>query len=403
MKHFFNIQDKLIKDTPGSFQRFLYGKINFSNRMIGIVGPRGVGKTTLLLQHLKKFDLSQKQALYVSLDDIYFSKNHLLFFAGQFVDEYDGKLLILDEVHKYPNWNQELKNIYDSFPRLKIIFSGSSGIDLIKGRYDLSRRVVLYRLPGLSFREYLLFNKGKDFEVQTIEKILKNHLALASRISGEITVLREFKKYLEKGYYPFQSESGTLEYYQKINSTIEKTIYLDIARFYPIKSKNLAYLSKILYYLATIQPGKIRTNNIAKNLGIANETVDEYLEYLRETSLLRYLYIDAMGSKLIRNAEKVFLDNPAMIFSINSSLDKAIDKGQVRELFVLNQLQNAGLIPTRASNADIKCKGLSLEIGGRNKTWDKKFPKEKNNFLVKDDIVIGEKNEIPLYLFGFLY
>src|SRR3990172_4974331 len=158
MKHFFNIQDKLIKDTPGSFQRFLYGKINFSNRMIGIVGPRGVGKTTLLLQHLKKFDLSQKQALYVSPDDIYFSKNHLLFFAGQFVDEYDGKLLILDEVHKYPNWNQELKNIYDSFPRLKIIFSGSSSIDLIKGRYDLSRRVVLYRLPGLSFREYLLFN-----------------------------------------------------------------------------------------------------------------------------------------------------------------------------------------------------------------------------------------------------
>ena len=342
-------------------------------------------------------------SLIIPACDIYFSKNHLLFFAGQFVDEYDGKLLILDEVHKYPNWNQELKNIYDSFPRLKIIFSGSSGIDLIKGRYDLSRRVVLYRLPGLSFREYLLFNKGKDFEVQTIEKILKNHLALASRISGEITVLREFKKYLEKGYYPFQSESGTLEYYQKINSTIEKTIYLDIARFYPIKSKNLAYLSKILYYLATIPPGKIRTNNIAKNLGIANETVDEYLEYLRETSLLRYLYIDAMGSKLIRNAEKVFLDNPAMIFSINSSLDKAIDKGQVRELFVLNQLQNAGLIPTRASNADIKCKGLSLEIGGRNKTWDKKFPKEKNNFLVKDDIVIGEKNEIPLYLFGFLY
>lgn len=402
MKHFFTVQNRLIKNTPIKFKRFLYPKINFNNRLVGVVGPRGAGKTTLLLQYLKENNLLAEENLYVSMDDIYFAKTKLYEFAEQFINEYDGKLLILDEVHKYPGWNQELKNIYDSYPNLKIIISGSSSLDLIKGNYDLSRRGIFYNLPGLSFREYLQFSKGLEFDVCSLSDLSNKHLTIAKKVSSKITPLREFKEYLKVGYYPYHTETNKSEYFQKVVHTIEKTIQLDISRFYSIKSNYLQYFYKIIDFLATIPPGEISTNNLARGLGIANETVFEYLEYLRNTSLIRYLYIDARGSKLIRNAAKVFLDNTNLLYAVDYSLDKSVDKGQLRELFFINQLQNSGFIPHFIKRGDVQVKNFKFEIGGKNKDWGQ-LDKKKNNYLVLDEIVTGEKQIIPLYLFGFLY
>ena len=385
MNHFFANQQILLSKVPEKFQRSFYKEIDFNNRMIGLVGPRGVGKTTLLLQHLKKINIQKIQILYVSLDDIYFSENKLLDLAQNFIDEYDGKLLVLDEVHKYPNWNQELKNIYDRFPDLKVIFSGSSSLDLIKGNYDLSRRAVIYSLPGLSFREYLELSQGIKFNKFNLKQLIAKHSDIATDINQKIKPLKEIKNYLKTGYYPYSQESKELEYFKKLNTTIEKTIQNDIASFYSLKTNYLKFFYKILYFLATTPPGKISTNNLARNLGIANETIDEYLEYLRNTSLIRYLYIDAQGSKLIRNAEKVFLDNTNLLYAISTFLDKQTNRGQIRELFVLNQLQNAGYKPFFKKEGDLTINNYNFEIGGKGKDWGQ-LNNTAENFLILDEI-----------------
>ncbi len=402
MNIFFETQERLLQEVPTAFHRFLYATLDFKSRLIGIVGPRGVGKTTLLLQYLKSRKEKGRNVLYVSLDDIYFSEHTLSEFVRQFVNEYAGSLLILDEVHKYPSWNQELKNIYDAYPKLQIIFSGSSSLDLIKGNYDLSRRAVIHHLPGLSFREYIHLTLGTQLPRLSLSSILNHHHEASEDIAKKIHPLKEFKDYLESGYYPYRSESGLMPYFQKINATIEKTIYLDIAHFYSLKTSSLPYFQKILTYLALIPPGKISSNNIAKNLRIASETVNDYLEYLRGTSLIRYLPIDARGSKHIRNAAKVFLDNTNMAKSIASSLDQPSDSGQIRELFFLNQLQNAGFFPSYSKEGDMRCQNFTFEIGGPKKSWEK-FKRTSGNYIVRDSILFGEKQIIPLFLFGFLY
>jgi uncharacterized protein len=402
MNHFFENQKRLLDFVSLDFKRFLYEKIDFKQRLIGIVGPRGTGKTTLLLQHLKELNLPLAQGLYVSMDDIFFAENKLVDFIAKFVDEYDGKLIILDEVHKYPSWNQELKNIYDSYPELQIIFSGSSSLDLIKGHYDLSRRGIIHNLPGLSFREYLEFNGVGKFESYSLENILDGHIDIAANISGRIKPLKEFKSYLKTGYMPYFKGLAEGDYFKRILLTVEKTIQMDLGRFYSIKSQNSAYFYKILYFLATIPPGQISVNNLAGHLSIANETVAEYLEYLKNSSLIRYLNIDARGGKLIRNAAKVFLDNPNLLLSICNSLDQSADTGTLRELFVVGQLQNAEYVPTFIKKGDISVKNFKFEIGGKGKDWTQ-LGKTAGNYLILDETVVGEKQVIPLYLFGFLY
>ncbi|MDZ4217207.1 MAG: ATPase, partial [Candidatus Gracilibacteria bacterium] len=214
---------------------------------------------------------------------------------------------------------------------------------------------------------------------------------------------KELKDYLEQGYYPFSLESASWqEYLQRVNSTIEKTIYLDIARVHQLKTGNLTLLTKILYFLATIPPGTVNTHNLAKHLGVAHETAAEYVEFLRQAGLIRFLLMDARGSKLIRNAAKVFLENPNMLRSITMTLDQPVDIGQIRELFVLNQAQNAGLTVSYSEIGDLRIGKQVFEIGGKNKTWAN-FKKNPQRYLVLDGITEGEKNVIPLYLFGFLY
>ena len=393
----------LLKNIDLSFKRSLYGEIDFNQRLIGIIGPRGVGKTTLILQFLKEKYNKDETALYFLVDNVLFKKGDFLNLAREFYLKHGGRLICVDEIHRYENWNQELKNIYDTLPDLKIIFSGSSSLNLVKGKYDLSRRGVIYNLGGFSFREYLSFEKNIDIGKFSLSKLIKNYQKISVDLMEIRNILKNFNEYLSTGYYPFFKETGNKQlYFQQINNIIDKIIYEDIASSYSLKTQNLIVFKQILHFLATISPGEISINKLANSLEKNHATISEYLNILNEASLIRFLPTNKAGHSLIRHAKKVFLDNTNLTQAINNNLGKTIDIGTVRELFALNQLQNAGYIPTYTPHGDLFVNGYTFKIGGKNKN-DKQIKSIKNSYLVLDNIIVADKRKIPLYLFGFLY
>ena len=396
----------LLKNLKAKKKRYLYDKIDFSQKMIGIVGQRGVGKTTMMLQALKENKNSNK-IIYFTADDIYFSQNTLKATIETLYRDYGFRVFSVDEIHKYKNWNQELKNIYDLLSDIKIIFSGSSSLDVIRGAYDLSRRAVIYHLPGLSFREFVDFKTGKTINPISLENLLRNYRAYSVQISGKINVSKLFKEYLKFGYYPYFLEGSREIYELKMRNALDKTIYEDISNLNNIKTENLYFFMKILTFLTTIPPGEINVHRLSSNLGLAFETVEAYLDILRRISLVRYLLKNKKGYKLIRKTAKIFLDNTNLANYLSKELGMKNDDGNERELFVLNQLQNASRKVFVSKNKgdfllETKKGNVILEIGGKNKDF-KQISKIENSYLVLDDIEIAEKRKIPLYLFGFLY
>ncbi|EKE15864.1 MAG: hypothetical protein ACD_11C00102G0003 [uncultured bacterium] len=396
----------LLKSLKTTKKRYLYRKIDFSQKMIGIIGQRGVGKTTMMLQSLKENkDLSN--AIYLSADDIYFLQNTLKATIEILYRDYGFRVFCIDEIHKYKNWNQELKNIYDLLPDIKVVFSGSSSMDVIQGAYDLSRRVIMYHLHGLSFREFIEFKTGKIFKPFLLEDLLQEYQKYSVRISSEIEVLKLFKEYLNFGYFPYFLEGSKEAFELKIKNAIDKTIYEDIGNLNNIKTENLIYFKKILIFLSSVSPGEINVNKLSSSLGIAFETAEVYVDILYRISLVRYLLKDKEGHKLIRKSAKVFLDNTntAVYFKKELGLDEKI--GTLRELFILNQLQNSEqkVFATEGRGdfmIKIKNKKIILEVGGKSKDF-KQIAKIENSYLALDDIEIAEKGKIPLWLFGFLY
>lgn len=396
----------LLKKIKTTKKRYLYNKIDFSQKMIGIIGQRGVGKTTIMLQALKASDDLNK-TIYIAADDIYFLQNTLKATVETLYNDYGIRFFCIDEIHKYNNWNQELKNIYDLLPDIRIIFSGSSSLDVAKEAYDLSRRAIIYHLQGLSFREFVEFETGVSLKVFSLEDLFQKFSIYSLQISGQIDVLKLFKEYLAFGYYPYFLEGSREVYELKIKNALDKTIYDDIGNFNNIKTENLYFFKKILIFLTSIPPGEINVNKLSINLGLAFETAELYMDILYRISLLRYLLKDVEGYKLIRKSAKVFLDNTNLAIFLNKSLGLTDQIGTLRELFVLNQLQNAGenVFESRSKGdflLKLKDKEVILEIGGKSKTT-KQIVGVENSFLVLDDIEIAEKNKIPLWLFGFLY
>lgn len=396
----------LLKKIKTTKKRYLYNKIDFSQKMIGIIGQRGVGKTTIMLQALKASDDLNK-TIYIAADDIYFLQNTLKATVETLYNDYGIRFFCIDEIHKYNNWNQELKNIYDLLPDIRIIFSGSSSLDVAKEAYDLSRRAIIYHLQGLSFREFVEFETGVSLKVFSLEDLFQKFSIYSLQISGQIDVLKLFKEYLAFGYYPYFLEGSREVYELKIKNALDKTIYDDIGNFNNIKTENLYFFKKILIFLTSIPPSEINVNKLSINLGLAFETAELYMDILYRISLLRYLLKDVEGYKLIRKSAKVFLDNTNLAIFLNKSLGLTDQIGTLRELFVLNQLQNAGenVFESRSKGdflLKLKDKEVILEIGGKSKTT-KQIVGVENSFLVLDDIEIAEKNKIPLWLFGFLY
>ena len=398
-----NTYHRLVNELNFSTHRYLYNRFDISGKLTGLIGPRGVGKTTLLLQFIKDKIKNLDDAFYFSADHIYFNSSTLFDFVQDLYENEGTALFFIDEIHKYKNWNQEIKNIYDSFPSIKIVFSGSSSIDLIQGTHDLSRRGFLYHLKGLSFREFIQFKTGAQYPAVDFEAIVSNHMRLSSELSQIPIIKGLFREYLEKGYYPFVLNEGE-HLYDKIGYVIEKTIFEDIAGFFNLPTANLHYFKKMLIYLSTIPPGEINIHNLARNLGVDDKTASSYITMLQKTGLVTLLFSDKRGGALIRKPEKVFLENTTLYHAVCYGLGKQADKGNIRELFFVNSLLNAGENVFYSKKAgDYMVNDCVFEIGGKNKK-EKQIRNAKGRaFCVKDDVLIGSKSAIPLYLFGFLY
>lgn len=394
------IYQRLIKNTSLDHYRFLYNDFKMTSRLTGLVGGRGVGKTTMLLQIIKN-QFVDKPVFYFSADHIYFDKVTIY----EFVEDmflHDGiETFFIDEIHKYKNWSQELKNLYDGFPSIQIVFSGSSSLDLVKGSYDLSRRAKIYHLPGMSFREYLNFNTKNKIDKISFESLINDHQKFDAIIANIPKVKGLFNDYLKLGYYPFQSEDP-LNYHEKILAVIDKTIYEDIANYYNFKTANLHHFKKILNFIASIPPGKVSVHNIAKNLSIDDKTVTHYLFSLQATGLVNLIYAAESGNQGLRRPEKIFFNNTNLQYVIEGVINGKADIGAIRELFFIQAVTNAGKQVFHSKVGDYSVDDSIFEIGGKNKSF-KQIKGQDKAFVVKDDILSSRKREIPLIFFGFLY
>jgi predicted AAA+ superfamily ATPase len=395
------IYNRLLAEMIPSYRRKFYNDFVMDNRLVGIIGGRGVGKTTFLINYLREHYNDSSQALYVSADNLYFVEHTLLEVVDQFVKDFDGQLLCIDEIHRYKNWNQELKNIYDSYPKLSIIFSGSSSIDLVKGHYDLSRRAILKTMYGFSFREFLEIKEQISYPVLTLEEIRDKTNSHAQKLAKTPKLLGYLKEYLKEGYYPTFLKMGSYDAYSNsLRGIVDKIIYQDVSSFYSLNTTNLETLKKIIYFFATSQPGSVNINRLAGSLKKDNTTIAEYIQILRDTGLLRFLIQNKQGHALVRDAEKIYMDNPNLLCALNAEVGKEPLVGLLRELFVIGNLQNANYHVFFSQTGDIECDNSIFEIGGKSKT-SAQF-KGKEGYLIKDDLLIGDPKTIPLYLFGFL-
>lgn len=389
MDSLYERQQVLLGHTNLSFKRYMYDKIPWNSRMTGLVGPRGVGKTTMLLQYIKEND--DKTILYVSADDIYFSRHRLTDLADAFYKN-AGKQLFIDEIHKYKDWSIELKNIYDFYPDLKVFFTGSSILDIRKGMADLSRRALMYSMPGFSFREYLKFEHHIDVKVHSFEDIINNNISLLNEIKHPLPL---FRTYLEQGYYPMAVEENLgIRLGQILNITLET----DIPQFANLSVTTARKLKRLLLVIAESVPFKPNFVSLAAKLEISRNSLEEYMSFMEDAGLIARLRDQSTGIIGLGKVDKVYLDNTNLVYYLS---EKEPEIGNIRETFFLNQMRVNNAVVSSAV-ADFKIDRYTFEVGGKNKTQEQ-IKNTPNAFIVKDDIEYGYKNSIPLWAFGLNY
>ncbi|MBE8722011.1 ATP-binding protein [Sphingobacterium pedocola] len=397
MQTLLHFQDILLRSVTNEFRRYLHDKINWNQHMIGIKGPRGAGKTTLLLQHLK-YGLGpiKENALYITADHTWFYNHTLLDTAMEWYQQ-GGLVLLIDEVHKYPNWSRELKNIYDGIPQLKVIFSASSALDIYRGQADLSRRVISYTLAGLSLREYLMFTGTANFPAISLQDIKNHHREITLDITSKMRPLPLFAKYLQIGYLPIFTE-GESEYLPKLEQVINAVVDTDLAYIASYNSGTAAKVKKLLGVIAESAPFKPNISALAGKLDISRDRILEYVYQLSDARLLNVLSVQGKGVSRLQKPDKIFLENTNLSYAIHTQPDP----GNIRETFMLNQLINAELQVSEPETGDFLVNDINVEVGGKNKT-SKQVRNTDTYLIAADDIETGFGTKVPLWLFGFLY
>ncbi|WP_321974111.1 ATP-binding protein [Paratractidigestivibacter sp.] len=389
MQRLYEAMYRLLDQTPVEFHRYLYDQIKWDNRMLGIVGPRGVGKTTLMLQHLRESHATD-EALYVSADNMYFT-DHSLFDVAEDLVRNGGRYFYIDEVHKYPEWSRELKAMYDSLPGLHVYFTGSSVLDIEKGQADLSRRAPKYVLQGLSFREYLAIVYGLQGPCLSLDQILAG-----GRLLPEVEhPLPLFKDYLRRGYYPFGTD---LDFETELEQVIVRTLESDIPQFAEMTAATGRKLLKLMSIVSTLAPFKPNMTKLASQIQASRNSMEDYLLYMEKAGMIAQLRTGASGLGALGKVEKIYLDNPNIMYVLGG---ENLDIGNVRETFFFNQMRVK--YPVTASGlSDFEIQGATFEVGGKSKTRDQLKDVERG-YVVKDDIEYGHGNVVPLWAFGLTY
>lgn len=378
------------------FKRSLYSRINWNVRLIGIRGARGVGKTTMLLQRIKEAFPRFNEAMYVSLDNLWFNNNSLEDLV-EYLYTHGVHNIFLDEVHKYPNWSALLKNFYDNYPDLNIVYTGSAMLAIDNSKVDLSRRQSLYTLKGLSFREYLEYEFGVKHEIIKFQDLLENHTTQAMRITSQCKILKQFEDYLKHGYYPYYKEVGE-DYYQRVEEVINLVIESDMPVVADVTFSTIQKIKKLLMVITQNVPLE---PNIAKLTAQLETTRDQCLKmlYLLDKADLLYLLTDKLKDyKHLNNPKKIYLNNTNLMYALSAN----VSEGNLRETFFANQLTSIGsVVMPRQGDFFIDDKYI-FEVGGSSKTFAQ-IADLPNSYLAIDDIEIGNGNRIPLWMFGFLY
>lgn len=398
MKQLFATFYQLKERTSLDFVRYLYHEIRWNNRLIAITGARGTGKTTLMLQYIKEhYPGYGSEALYASLDNIWFTTHSLYELADEF-QKMGGKALFPDEVHKYPTWSREIKNIYDSFPDMKVVFTGSSLLEIHKGEADLSRRAVTYHLHGLSFREFLQFEYGYQMDALPLADILTRHIETAIEIGKQLKPLVAFKEYLTYGYYPFYKEDKVM-YHERLLATLNTILDVDLPSTEKIDYYSLGKIKKLFAILAQLVPYIPNISMLSKEIEVSRISLLNFLTYLQKAQALLLLDKEALGIKQLTKPEKIYLGNTNYAYALGG---EKTDIGNVRETFFFNQTLVRHKV-TYSTQIDFMLdKTYNFEIGGKNKT-KKQLAGVENGYLALDNIELGFGNEIPLWLFGLLY
>ena len=398
MQQLFSTFYQQLNRVSTDFKRYLYSEIHWQNRLIAIVGSRGTGKTTMLLQHIKlNYQSMSGEVLYASLDNLWFSTHSLLYLADEFAKQ-GGKALYLDEVHKYIGWSREIKNIYDSHPEMKIVFTGSSLLEVYKGEADLSRRAITYHLYGLSFREFLGYEYDIKLDAVTVDEIILNHAKLAMTIGTKIKPLVAFNEYIRYGYFPYYKEDKEL-YHTRLLATLNTIIELDLPATERIDYYSIVKIKKLFAILSSLVPFTPNVSQLSNDIGTTRVSLLNYLHYLEKAEAIMLLSKDSTGIKQMAKPDKVYLGNTNYAYALGG---EQANIGSVRESFFMNQVRVKNSV-SFSNTVDFKVSGkYNIEIGGKNKT-KKQIARLDNAFIVLDNIETGYSNQIPLWLFGMTY
>ncbi|MBN2728067.1 MAG: ATP-binding protein [Bacteroidales bacterium] len=395
MEYLISRSEQKIQNAPRWFRRYLFDRIKIDERLIGIKGARGSGKTTLLLQLAKNH--GKKDCLYVALDDLFFSENTLYSLAEKF-NSFGGALLLLDEVHKYPDWSRELKLIYDDFEDLHVVFTSSSLLDLYKGESDLSRRLLSYHLEPMSFREYMLYHHRQKLPVLTLNEMLESHVDIAIELHNDFKPFKYFSSYLRHGAYPYFKDDEQV-YYQKLMNTVNLILDIDIMAVENISYDSIARMKRLIYIIASNVPFIPNISKLSEKIGLPRNNLVQVLQVLEKAEIIRVLYKKSKSVSVLSKPDKIWMNNSNLNYALSSM---EVNSGTLRETFFLqNVFTNHDVVLPKKGDFLVDEKYI-FEIGGKNKSKSQ-IQDLENSYLVKDDISIGALNSLPLWMFGLMY